>query len=85
VHLAENGAEALRMLESETFDAVLMDVQMPVMDGLAATREIRRRERLTGQHVCIIAITASATTEVEDDGYAAYASRVSWRVIPLVF
>jgi predicted ATPase/signal transduction histidine kinase/AmiR/NasT family two-component response regulator len=62
--VAENGAEALRMLEREPFDVVLMDVYMPVMDGRAATREIRRGEQGTGRHVPIIAVTASATTEV---------------------
>ncbi len=62
--VAENGAEALRMLESQSFDVVLMDVHMPVMDGHDAAREIRRREQGTGRHVPIIAITASATTEI---------------------
>ncbi len=62
--VAANGAEALRILEDEPFDVVLMDVQMPIMDGLAATRAIRRREQESGQHLCIIAVTASATTEV---------------------
>ncbi len=62
--VAENGAEALRMLESQPFDVVLMDVHMPVMDGHDAAREIRRREQGTGRHVPIIAITASATTEI---------------------
>jgi predicted ATPase/signal transduction histidine kinase/CheY-like chemotaxis protein len=62
--VAENGAVALRMLESEPFDVVLMDVTMPVMDGLAATREIRRREQGTGRHLPVIAVTASATTEI---------------------
>jgi CheY-like chemotaxis protein len=62
--VAPNGAEALRRLERERFDAVLMDVHMPIMDGLAATREIRRREQSTGQHLCIVALTASATTEI---------------------
>jgi signal transduction histidine kinase/CheY-like chemotaxis protein len=62
--VAQNGAEAVRMLESEPFDAVLMDVHMPIMDGYAATREIRRREQSSGLHVPIIAVTASATTDV---------------------
>ncbi len=58
VTVAENGAEALRRLDTETFDCVLMDVQMPVMDGLEATREIRRRERLN--KLPVIAMTAGA-------------------------
>jgi predicted ATPase/signal transduction histidine kinase/CheY-like chemotaxis protein len=62
--VVENGVEALRILESEPFDAVLMDVHMPVMDGHTAAREIRRREQGTGHHIPIIAITASATTEI---------------------
>jgi predicted ATPase/signal transduction histidine kinase/CheY-like chemotaxis protein len=62
-----DGAEALRALETNDVDVVLMDVHMPVMDGLAATREIRRRERGTGRHLPIIAVTASAATEVARD------------------
>jgi predicted ATPase/signal transduction histidine kinase/CheY-like chemotaxis protein len=62
--VAANGAEALDMLERDDFDAVLMDVQMPIMDGYTATREIRRREQGTDRHIPIIAVTASATTEV---------------------
>jgi predicted ATPase/signal transduction histidine kinase/ActR/RegA family two-component response regulator len=62
--VALNGAEALALLEAEHFDAVLMDVQMPIMDGFTAAREIRRREHGTGRRIPIIAITALATTEV---------------------
>jgi predicted ATPase/signal transduction histidine kinase/ActR/RegA family two-component response regulator len=65
--VAANGAEALRMLESEPFDAVLMDVLMPVMDGHTATRAIRQRERGTGRRLPIIAVTASATTEIVNE------------------
>ena len=60
VTLAENGADALTAVESESFDVVLMDISMPVMDGLQATKEIRQREESTGIHIPIIAITAYA-------------------------
>jgi two-component system, sensor histidine kinase and response regulator len=58
--LAANGVEALSMLESGNFDLVLMDVQMPVKDGLATTREIREQEKATGAHMPVIAMTAHA-------------------------
>ena len=56
----ENGALAVDVTASERFDLVLMDVQMPVMDGLTATAHIRTREHTTGVHLPIIAVTAHA-------------------------
>jgi PAS domain S-box-containing protein len=60
VVVAQNGREALDALERGSIDLVLMDVQMPVMDGFAAMRAIRAKEQNTGAHVPIIALTAHA-------------------------
>jgi CheY-like chemotaxis protein/HPt (histidine-containing phosphotransfer) domain-containing protein len=60
VQVAASGKEALAALGRERFDLVVMDVQMPEMDGLEATRAIRERERVTGDHVPVIAMTAHA-------------------------
>ena len=60
---AENGAEAIRLWENGKFDLVLMDLQMPVMDGVEAAREIRRREAGNSAHTPIIAVTARAMHE----------------------
>jgi PAS domain S-box-containing protein len=57
---ANNGKEAIELLENNSFDVILMDVQMPEMDGLEATAAIREKERFTGEHIPIIAMTAHA-------------------------
>ena len=58
--VAVNGREALKALETETFDIILMDVQMPLMDGFEATAAIRDAEKTTGAHIPIVALTAHA-------------------------
>ncbi|MFQ5449431.1 MAG: response regulator [Nitrospinaceae bacterium] len=61
VEIAENGEVAVRMFDPGNYDLILMDMQMPVMDGYTATRKIREREKLSGRNpIPIIALTAHA-------------------------
>ena len=60
VTLAKNGLEALEHWQNEPFDAILMDVDMPVMNGYEATEQIREYEKETGRHISIVAMTAHA-------------------------
>jgi signal transduction histidine kinase/DNA-binding response OmpR family regulator len=60
VVLVGNGREALAALEMRGFDLILMDVQMPEMDGFEATAAIREKERISGAHIPIVAMTAHA-------------------------
>jgi signal transduction histidine kinase/DNA-binding response OmpR family regulator len=76
VVVAGNGCEALAALGEDTFDLVLMDIQMPEMDGMEATAKIREKEELAGGHLPIVALTAHAMKGDEDlclaagmDGY----------------
>jgi two-component system sensor histidine kinase/response regulator len=60
VALAATGKAALEAIEKQAFDLVLMDIQMPEMDGIEATRAIRLREKSSGIRLPIIAVTANA-------------------------
>ncbi|NOW07671.1 ATP-binding protein [Clostridium beijerinckii] len=60
IKIASNGLEALNILENEDFDIILMDIQMPDMSGIELTKIIREKEKLTGKHITIIAMTAYA-------------------------
>jgi signal transduction histidine kinase/ActR/RegA family two-component response regulator len=60
VVIADNGQVAVELWEKESFDLILMDIQMPEMDGIDASKMIRKREREKGGHIPIIALTAHA-------------------------
>jgi len=84
VMVAGNGAEAVEAFEKHQFDVVLMDIQMPVMDGFEATAAIRAKENLTGGHIPIIAMTAHALKGDQErcisagmDGYVSKPIRTS--------
>lgn len=79
VHVAKTGLEAVKTNEREIFDLILMDVQMPEMDGLQATRKIRESEAISGKRIPIIALTAHALKGDEEKclqaGMDAYISK----------
>ena len=60
VRIANNGTDVLQALAAERFDIILMDVQMPQMDGFQATAAIREKEKTTGDHIPIVAMTGYA-------------------------
>jgi two-component system sensor histidine kinase/response regulator len=76
VEIAANGLEATRLVEQNSYDLILMDAEMPIMNGLEATRYIRRQEKGSGRHIPIVAMTAYAMKEDQEkclevgmDGY----------------
>src|ERR1017187_8351608 len=84
ITVAQHGSEALSLLAAQSFDLVLMDVQMPQMDGLAATKSIRLHETRTHSHLPIVAMTAHAMKgdrerclEAGMDGYVSKPDRTS--------
>jgi PAS domain S-box-containing protein len=84
VSLAADGRAAVAALEKDTFDLVLMDIQMPVMDGFEATSLIRKEEEGTGRHIPIVAMTAHALKGDQErciaagmDGYVSKPIRTS--------
>jgi len=84
VTIAGNGKEALDALENRRFDLILMDIQMPVLDGFEATAAIREKEKGTGEHILIVAMTAHAMKgdrerciEAGMDGYVSKPIRVA--------
>ena len=83
-HLVEDGAQAVEAWRERAWDLILMDVQMPVMDGLTATRQIRAGERETGRaRTPIIALTANAMTHHREEYLAAGMDAVSPKPIEL--
>ena len=77
--LVPNGREAVARRPTRSFDVILMDVQMPEMDGFEATAAIRQRERDTGAHIPIVAMTAHAMAGDRErclaEGMDAYVSK----------
>lgn len=72
VDVVDNGLEAIRMLEQDdSYDLVLMDIQMPVMDGLESTHAIRNSTTIKNRNIPIIAVTANAFKDDEDNVIAA--------------
>lgn len=65
VSIVKNGKEAVDIFEKEYFDCILMDIQMPVMDGIQATKLIREKEKIKKTNIPIIAVSANLLVEEE--------------------
>lgn len=65
-HIVENGQLAIDSIQTRAYGLVLMDCQMPVMDGFEATKQIRHMEKVSGGHIPIIALTANAMKDEEE-------------------
>ncbi len=63
IQLASSGMEALKLYDENSFHIILMDIHMPEISGIDVTRKIREKEKLTGQHIPIIAVTAYAMNQ----------------------
>ena len=66
VDVASNGVEGLQLMEQERYDLVLMDLEMPIMDGFEATRHIRRDDKESVRHLPVVAITSSTSTNARN-------------------
>ncbi|MFA6940795.1 MAG: response regulator [Clostridiaceae bacterium] len=66
IKVVNNGREAIEILDEENFDLVLMDIQMPIINGIEATEIIRKKEKESGRHIPIVALTAYALKEDRD-------------------
>lgn len=71
LYIAENGIEALNFFETYNFDCILMDIAMPLMDGLEASKRIRKKEKNRRKHTPIIAVTASDPENNKESFYEA--------------
>jgi len=65
VTIVNNGKEAVDIFEKEYFDCILMDIQMPVMDGIQATKSIREKEKIKKTNIPIVAVSANLMVEEE--------------------
>jgi CheY-like chemotaxis protein len=79
VIVVENGRDCLTALEQGAFDLVMMDIQMPVMNGEETLKEIRRKERISGLHLPVVAVTAHSMRgdkeRFQEKGFDGYVSK----------
>jgi CheY-like chemotaxis protein len=79
IRLAKNGQEVLDLTTSETFDCIILDIIMPVMDGMECVRKLRQRDKNPNQKIPIIAISGNArnysAAEFQQAGFTAFLAK----------